>query len=431
MQRRTLLWTAAAAAAAIALLAWAFAPRPIEVEAARAAVGRFELTVDEDGRTRLPDRYVVSAPLAGRLARITLREGDAVAAGDLLATLTPALAPMLDERSVREAQARVGTAEAALARAGVRIERARVGIEQARVELQRSEKLARDGFVAPTKLDADRLAQEAAQKEHDTAVQERHVAEHELEQARAVLTALRQPAAGAGTPGAAATARGFAVRAPVAGQVLRVVQPSEATVNAGAPLVELGDLARLEVLAELLTTDALRVAAGTRVRIERWGGLGVLEGRVRRIEPAAFTKVSALGVEEQRVNVLIELASPREQWRALGDGYRVGVRLVVLAEERALQVPASAVFPLPEALAKTADGAAGGAAAIGGAGSAAGTAMATFVIADGRARLTRVHLRARNGSMAWVAGGLADGARVIVYPNATVRDGVRVRERRV
>jgi HlyD family secretion protein len=418
MKRRNLVLTGVAAATAIALLAWAFSPRPVEVEATSAATGRFELTVDEDGRTRLPDRYIVSAPLAGRLARITLREGDTVAAGDPVATLTPALAPMLDERTVREARARAAAAEAALARASVRIERARVGIEQARVELQRSEKLAREGFVAPTKLDADRLAQEAAQKEHDTAVQERHVAEHELEQARAVLTALRQPAG-------AAPARGFAVRAPVAGQVLRVVQASESMVNAGAPLIELGDLTRLEVLAELLTTDAMRVAAGTRVRIERWGGPGTLEGRVRRIEPAAFTKVSALGVEEQRVNVLIELVSPREQWRALGDGYRVSVRLVVLAEERALQVPASAVFPLPEAAnTRPADAAAGG-------GDGAASPMGAFVIADGRARLAPVNLRARNGAMAWVASGLADGQRVIVYPSASVRDGVRVRERRV
>ena len=403
IKRRTLALSIAAGIALIAALVWAFRPRPVEVEAALATVGRFEATIDEDAKTRVAERYVVSAPLAGRVARIALREGDALEAGAVVATLTPVLSPLLDERSTREAAARLEGAQAQLQRAAVRIERARVGVEQARIELRRSEQLAKDGFIAPTKLDSDRLALQAASREQDTAVQERHMAEHDLAQARAVLSALRQPAAGGG--------RGFAVRSPVAGQVLRVVQSSEGTVALGAPLVEIGNLDRLEVVAELLTTDALRAAPGTPVRIERWGGSGTLEGRVRRVEPAAFTKVSALGVEEQRVNVIIELASPRKDWRALGDGYRVGVRLIVLAQEQALQVPASAVFPMPDS---------------------DDHAMAAFVIdADGRARLTPVTLAARNGSAAWIKAGLAPGTKVIVYPPVTVKDGVRVRERKV
>jgi HlyD family secretion protein len=403
IKRRTLVLSIAAGIALIAALVWAFRPRPVEVEAALATVGRFEATIDEDAKTRVAERYVVSAPLAGRVARIALREGDALEAGAVVATLTPVLSPLLDERSTREAAARLEGAQAQLQRAAVRIERARVGVEQARIELRRSEQLAKDGFIAPTKLDSDRLALQAASREQDTAVQERHMAEHDLAQARAVLSALRQPAAGG--------KRGFAVRSPVAGQVLRVVQSSESTVALGAPLVEIGNLDRLEVVAELLTTDALRAAPGTPVRIERWGGSGTLEGRVRRVEPAAFTKVSALGVEEQRVNVIIELASPRKDWQALGDGYRVGVRLIVLSQEQALQVPASAVFPMPDS---------------------DDHAMATFVIdGDGRARLTPVTLAARNGSAAWIKAGLAPGTKVIVYPPVTVKDGVRVRERKV
>lgn len=405
MKRRTLVLTVTAGVALVAAVVWAFRPRPVEVEVAAAVVTRFEATIDEDGKTRVADRYAVSAPLAGRLARITLREGDVVAAGDTVAMLTPVLSPLLDERSLVEARARLEGAQAQLARAGTRVERARVGVEQARLELGRSEQLARSGFVAPTKLDADRLAQQAATKELDTAVQEGHMAEHDVQQARAALLALRQPAGASGGLG-----RGFVVRAPIAGQVLRVAQASEGTVALGAPLVELGNLAQLEVLAELLTTDALRATPGTPVRIERWGGPLTLQGRVRRIEPAAFTKVSALGVEEQRVNVLIELTSPREQWLALGDGYRVSLRIVVLAEDKALQVPASAVFPRPDS---------------------DDHEMAAFVVDGGRARLTPVKLRARNGSMAWVGEGLAAGTRVIVYPPPTVRDGVRVRERKV
>jgi HlyD family secretion protein len=403
MKRKTLALSLAAAVAVAAALVWAFRPRPVEVETANAAVGRFELTIDEDAKTRLADRFVVSAPLAGRLSRITLREGDAVEAGAVVATLAPVLAPMLDERSAREAAARVEGAQSQLQRAVTRIERARVGVEQARIELKRSEQLAKDGFIAPTKLDSDRLAALAAQKELDTAVQERHMAEHELEQARAAATFLRQGSS-------AAAGRSFAVHSPIAGQVLRVLQISEGTVALGTPLLEIGNLDRLEVVAELLTGDALRTPAGTPVRIERWGGPGTLEGRVRRVEPAAFTKVSALGVEEQRVNVVIDITSPREQWGALGDGYRVGVRLVVLAADDALQVPASAVFPMPES---------------------DDHQMAAFVIDGGRAKLTPVTLRARNGSAAWVTQGLAAGATVIVYPPPAVRDGVRVRERRV
>jgi HlyD family secretion protein len=402
MNNKTVAGSVVVGAAVVAALVWALRPRPVEVETATVTVGAFEQTIDEDGKTRLADRFVVSAPLAGRVARIVLREGDAVEADAVVATLTPLLSPLLDERSAREAQARVEGAQAQLARAGVRIERARVGVEQAGIEFRRSQQLSKDGFIAPTKLDSDRLALQAAHKEIETARQERHIAEHDLEQARAALAALRQPAGSAG--------RGFAVRSPVAGQVLRVVQPSEGTVALGAPLLEVGNLEKLEVVAELLTPDALRAQPGTRVRIERWGGPGVLEGRVRRVDPAAFTKVSALGVEEQRVNVVIDIATPREQWQALGDGYRVSVRIVVLSQAQALQVPASAVFPLPES---------------------DDHQMAAFVFDNGVAKLTPVTLRARNGSAAWVTQGLSAGAKVVIYPPAAVRDGVRLRERRV
>jgi HlyD family secretion protein len=208
-------------------------------------------------------------------------------------------------------------------------------------------------------------------------------------------------------PGAPGASRAFAVRSPVAGRVLRVPQTSEATVALGAPLIEVGDTARMEIVAELLTTDALRTQPGSRVVIERWGGPGTLQGRVRRVEPAAFTKVSALGVEEQRVNVLIDLTSPHAQWQALGDGYRVSVRIVALSEPQVLRVPVSAVFPRPE----------GG--------------MAVFVLDGSHARLTAVELGARNGTEAWVKSGLSEGATVIVYPGANVSDGARVKARAV
>ncbi|HEY6513569.1 MAG TPA: efflux transporter periplasmic adaptor subunit [Burkholderiaceae bacterium] len=398
MHNKTKWLIAGGTLATVALLAWAFAPRPVEVEVARARIGAFETTIDEDGKTRLADRYVVSAPLAGRLARIVLREGDAVAANSVVATLTPVLSPMLDERSVRELSARVEAAQANLERAATRIERAKVAHQQAQLELKRSEQLAQQGFVAPTKLENDRLAVAAAQKEVEAAVGDSHVATHELAVTRAALSALRPGSGGS---------RVFELRSPVAGRVLKVHQISETSVAIGAPLVDVGDTTQLEVVAEMLTTDALRSAVGALVRIERWGGPGTLEGRVRLVEPAAFTKVSALGVEEQRVNVRIHITSPAEQWRALGDGYRVSVRVVTLSMPQALRVPASAVFPRPE----------GG--------------SAVFVLDGKRARLVPVEIGARNGTDAWVKAGLADGATVIVYPPAAVGDGVRVTPRAV
>jgi HlyD family secretion protein len=402
MKKKTWIYLATGVLAAVALLAWAFAPRPVEVEVAQATRGRFEATIDEDAKTRLRDRYVVSAPLAGQLDRISLRDGDVVKAGDPLATLAPVLSPMLDERTRRELQARVEVAEAQVLRTDARIERAKVSLQQARNELSRSEQLAKQGFVSPTKVDNDRLAVLAAQKELEAASSERNVARHEVEQARTALIAVRSPDRSA--------SRRMVLRAPIDGRVLRVVQPSEAAVALGTPLLELGDTRRLEIVAELLTTDALKTPPGSRVVIERWGGEGLLEGRVRLIEPAGFTKVSALGVEEQRVRVLIDITSPPGRWEALGDSFRVGVRIVTLSLDDAVKVPVSAVFPVPE----SEDG-----------------GMAVFKVVDGRARLVPVTVGARNGAEAWVRSGLQPGDVVVVYPPSEVKDGVRVAVRQV
>lgn len=397
MKNTTKITLALGAVLAAALVAWAFAPRPLEVEAATAAVGPFETTLDEDARTRLAERYGVSAPLAARLARIALREGDAVKAGEVVAVLQPLPTPLLDERSRREQAARVQAAEAAVAQAGKRVEAARVAQQRAQDELRRSEQLAQQGFVADTRLQAERLAVQSAQKDLEAAVEGTHIARHERDLARVALGL----AAGQGGSGR------IELRAPVSGQVLKVHAASEATVAPGAPLIDIGDTARLEIVAELLTADALQAKPGSPVRVERWGGPGELQARVRRVEPAAFTKVSALGVEEQRVNVLIEITSPREQWAALGDAYRVGVRVVTRSEPKALKVPVGAVFPQ----------------------AAPATGSAVFVIDGAHARLRPVQLVARNGAEAWIGQGLQAGERVLVYPPPAVADGARVRVR--
>ncbi len=422
MKRKTWIIGGAIGVLLVLAAAWAFTPKRVEVELASVTQGAFETTIDEDGKTRLSDRYVVSAPLAGRLARITLKEGDAVSVDTPLAQLSSVLPAMLDERALRELRARVEGAQDNVSRAGSRTARAQVSLDQAKNEVRSSEQLAQQGFIAPIKVETDRLTTLGAQRELEAAVAERRMATHELEQAQAAISAVQQPVMSADANISTNTGSGkggFTVRAPSAGRVLRVLQTSEGAAALGTPLIEIGDTHRMEIVAELLTTDALVARPGSRVMIERWGGVGMLQGRVRSIEPAAFTKVSALGVEEQRVRVLIEITSLPSQWQALGDGYRVSVRIVTLAEGNAVQVPVSAVFPLPAE----------------GADSASGRPMATprfavFVADGGRARQMPVELGARNGSAAWIRSGLTPGQQVIVYPPVTVKDGQRIAERK-
>jgi HlyD family secretion protein len=404
MIARRWLYLGVGAAGVIAALAWAFAPRPIQVEAASVTVGRFESTIEEDGKTRLHDQYVVSAPLAGLVGRIDLREGDPVAAGAVVATMRPTQAPLLDERTRREQQARLGAAQAQVRAAEATLERADLARRRAEHDSRRTEQLARAGFVAASRLESDQVTALAAQKDYDSALAQRQIAVHEVEQAGAALRASVQAAPdGAGN---------FALRAPIDGQVLRVVQTSEAVVALGAPLLELGDPRKLEVVAELLTADALLARTGSTVRIDRWGG-PELRGRVKRVEPAAFTKISALGVEEQRVKVLIDILEPPDKTTALGVAYRVNVRILTASRDQALKVPVSALFPLP------------------GAGAGSEADMAAYAIEDGRARLRRLRLAGRNEREAWVLDGLAEGARVVVYPAAEVRDGARIQVRAV
>ncbi|WP_397534876.1 efflux RND transporter periplasmic adaptor subunit [Roseateles sp.] len=401
MQTKTKWMAAGTAAVLLALLGWAFAPRPTLVEVAEAKPGLFEAGIEEDGKTRVLDRYQVSAPLAGRWLRPTLKEGDTVQAGAVLGQLQPTLSPLLDARSVAELSARADGAAAAQPRAAARLGAAQVALAQAEHGLRRAESLAAQGFVSKANLDDAQLALQAAQQERASAQAEAQIARYELAQARAALGAHN---AGPGQ----GSARNFELRAPVGGQVLRVQQPSEAMVAMGTPLIELGDTARLEVVAELLSSDALQLKAGQAVRIERWGGPGTLAGQVSRVEPGAFTKVSALGVEEQRVRVQIALTSPLAQRQGLGDGYRVAVKVMTRRQEGVLLVPVSAVFPLP--------------------GAEPGR-HAVFKIDGGCARLSEVQLEARNSQVAWIAKGLDTGTTVVVYPPQGLTDGARVKAR--
>jgi HlyD family secretion protein len=396
MKRKTWIMIIAGAVAAAGALTWAFSPRAVLVETARIERGVFEQTVDEDGKTRVRERYVVSAPLAGRVRRISLKAGDAVDPGTVIATLDPAAPPLLDARTERELMERVGAAEASLAKARTSVVQAGAALAQSNADLRRTQKLAQEGFLSAANLERDLLKAELDARAVEAAAFERHAAEHQVELARAALTRSRRALEGH---------RGIEqleIRSPVRGRVLRVAQESEAVVSIGAPLVELADPGDLEVVVDVLTSDAVHIAPGAPVRMDVGNAAEQpLEGRVRRVEPSAYTKVSALGVEEQRVNVIIDIVSPRERWRSVGDGYRVDARIVVHREENALRVPVSALFR---------DNA----------------GWAVFVVDDRIARTRAVNVVRRGTLLALIDKGVAEGERVIIYPGEAVRDGAKV-----
>ena len=381
----------------LALLGWAFMPTPAEVEIAAVTQGRFERSVQEDGKTRLRDRYVVSAPLAGRVARILLKQGDTVVRDAAVATFWPVAPALLDERTRAEQSARIGAMQASVARAQANVGRAGAALDQAQAELKRSEALAQQGFVSPNQNETGRLAVRLREKELESARQEEAAARHELEQSRVALRQFSQI-----TPDG--RQRAYEVKAPVSGKVLKVLQQSEGIVMAGTPIMELGDPTQLEVVVDILTEDAAQIKPGTAVQLSNWGGPDVLTGQVRLIEPAAFTKVSALGVEEQRVNAIIDITSPPEKWQALGDGFKVDVRVLVQVVENAVMIPVSALFPV-------------------------GARSGLFVLDKGHAHLQEIEVAARNGALAWVKTGLAKDTQVIVYPDTKLKDGTRVKTR--
>ncbi len=373
----------------IGLLLVAIRPRPVEVDLAAVRSGSVDAYVEEDGRARVKDRYMVAASTSGTLARLEVHAGDTVARGAVLARILP-LAPMLlDARSRAEAQARVSAAAAGLAQARATVERAATALEQATQDHDRQTSLAAGGVITPAALELSTFSKRARVEELRSARFGAEVAASQL--------ALAKVAAGQISAGATDE---LTATAPVAGTVLRVIQESEGAVAPGTPLLEVGDPGALEVVVDVLTQDATRVSPGARTVLTLWGG-DDLVGHVRSVEPSAFTRLSALGVEEQRVNVVIDLDSPREAWRSLGDGWRVEARILVDSATGATIVPQSAVF-------REGDG------------------WAVYRVEDKIARRTAVGLGVRNGLEAQVTTGLAPDDTVVVFPGDRVADGVRV-----
>ncbi|RUM95383.1 efflux RND transporter periplasmic adaptor subunit [Pseudaminobacter arsenicus] len=394
MKRRTtsILGTLLVLALAALGLYWLLVPQPILVETARVESLPFQDTVEEDGRTRVRERYLVSAPLSGRVQRLALKAGDSVRAGQKLATVTPPVSPLLDPRVRLELEAQVGVAEAALEEAGSLYEQAKVLLAQAGADLKRTKELAERNVAAAAQLERQEFLFRSAERQAYAAERRWHAATHVLEQARAALK----------TANDSDPTEVFPILSPIDGLVLRIIQESEGVVLQGSPLFELGDPRDLEIAVDVLTTDAARIKDGDKAIIERWGGSTDLQGIVRRVEPSGFTKVSALGVEEQRVWVIVDISSPRETWTGLGDGYRVEVKIVVDQADQAIVVPIGALFRR-------------------------GDAWTVFVVAEGRANLRKLEVARLSARIAAIAQGIRPGETVILYPPAALADGSRIR----
>jgi HlyD family secretion protein len=379
--RRRLL--VAGALAILAGIVFALRPSPVPSEVGRVTRGNLRVTVEEEGKTRIRDRYVVSAPAAGRLLRVELAEGDPVREGDVVVRLEPV---PLDERARAEARARLQAAEAAQRAADARVRQVGESLEQARRNHKRADELAAEGLRSPEERESFELAEATLAKELEAARFAARAAAYQTEAARATLLADR--------PGGGA----IAVRSPVTGRVLRVVQESERSVLAGSPVLEIGDPASLEVVIDLLSTDAVRVQPGAAIELDG-GESRKLHARVRNVEPSAFTKISALGVEEQRVNVIGDFDGPPGR---LGDAFRVEAAITLWEGTGVLKVPASALFRR-------------------------GDAWSVFAVDGGRARRRDVEIGHRNPAEAEVLRGLAAGEIVILHPSDRIKDGVRVR----
>lgn len=389
---RTAFWAAAAVIVGI-MLVLAFRPQPVPVDMTEAVRGPMQVVVRAEGRTRVRNEYVVSAPVGGQLLRVEYKPGAEVEAGQVLARILPSDPSLLDARSRAELGAAVRSAEAALALARSEAESAEAQFGYAQAEAARTESLRSRDLASVEALDQARLRLRVAEANLATAHQNSRVREAELEAARARLV---EPGSGSSESAV------VIVTAPTSGRVMRVAQESQTVIAGGAEIMTLGDPRDLEVVGEVLSTDAVQVRPGAAAYIENWGrDRAPLRGHVRLVEPYGFLKISALGVEEQRVNVIVDFVASAEQWSALGHGYRVEVAVVTWDADDVVQVPVAALFRY--------DG-----------------AWAVYRVVDGKAVLTPVEVGHDNGRVAEITAGLEAGQRIVLYPGEQTGDGVRV-----
>lgn len=380
----------------IAAVVYGFMPKPVPVSLVEVSRATLQVTVNEEGKTRVKDRFVISAPVAGFARRVELDVGDLIKRGQVLVTLEPRRSRVLDPRSRAAARANVEAAKAALNLRQENILAVSAETEYATSEFERIKKLYDKEIVSKDSMEQARAKSSSAQATLKSAEFAMEVARFELEAAR---TALKYSASAE-----AGLKERVAIRAPIDGSVLKIYQESEGAVIEGQEIISIGDPSSLEVEVDVLSADAVRIKPGTEVRFLRWGGEVPLKGRVRIVEPAGFTKISALGVEEQRVLVISDITSEPELWERLGDGYRVEASFILWEGADILQVPTSALFR-------------------------SGKDWATFVVEDKRARERPVKIGHRSGLSTEILSGVKEGESVITHPDDSVEDGVRVRPR--
>jgi HlyD family secretion protein len=383
--------TVALAAALLLLLR----PQPLDVDTAQVVRAPLDQTVVDDGRARVRERYTVSAPVAGTLARIDLNEGDVVEPGMIVARLLPIPSPLLDPRARQVAEQRLASSIDAQKQADASVTRATAALEQAQREHTRVEALAKEGTLAPAVLEQAEADARMREAELASARFSEKVALHEIEQARAAVERF--------SPGGRSSDE-FNVTSPVHGEVLHVLHKSEGVVEAGRTLLEVGDPQALELVVDVLSQDAVSVRSGMPARLLHWGGEPPLAARVRRVEPSAFTKTSALGVDEQRVNVVLDPEGQRDAWRSIGDGFAAEVEITVWSKPDVVQAPTSALFRQ-------------------------GNGWAVFVVSGGRAVVRAVQAGHRGALQTEIVSGLVPGETVIVHPGASVHEGARVASR--
>jgi HlyD family secretion protein len=396
--RTSLVWLIIGGAAA-ALLVYSFIPEPVAADLAQVTRGALVVTVDEDGKTRVRDKYVVSAPLGGKMQRIALRAGDPVKAGQtILASIVPTEPKLLDDRDRAEIEARVDVAQSALQLAQTKLSRAKVAHEDSVDDAKRMRELFTRQGASEDELQNALTAERIAAVDLRSAEAGVQTAHHEVKLAKAALTRIKPRSPGETDPWR------LDVPAPIDGQVFRLFEESAAVVTPGQKLVEVGDPRNLEVEVDVLSADAVQIRRGAMAQLVQWGGTKPLQAQVRVVEPSGFLKISALGVEEQRVNVILDLLDPLEQRRELGDGYRVEARIVIWEADDVLKAPAGAFFRR-------------------------GADWATFAVIEDKAQLRTVQLGRTNGVETEVLGGLEAGDTLILHPSDKIGAGVRVTPR--
>lgn len=393
---RWLIWLLGGAVL-ISIGLFALRPRPIKVEMAPVLRGRLESTITAEGRTRLHDRFVVAAPVTGMLTRIELHRGDEIRQGSVIAWIEPPPLDPLDPRQRGMAEARLAAAEAAVREATALTDREEASRDQLRRERQRAERLVESGDLPRQDFERTSSAESVAEQQLAAARSRLTAAKAEVAAARAALLSLQSPG-----NGQRASER-IPVASPVSGRVLKLYEESERVVTAGTPLIEISNPSTLELVIEVLSSDAVRIRPGTRVIVDRWGGDRTLRGAVRLIEPSAFTKISALGIEEQRVNIVADLldAPDTPGAKLLGDGYRIETHLIVAEIEQTLKAPLSAIFRQNEG-------------------------WAVYVAVGDRAEPRSITIGIRSDSEAEVLSGLSAGTMVILHPPNDLKPGARI-----